>query len=108
MNQHSFDRSLLAPQPFPHAIIRHALEESVADLALEWLTTKAPWSVQASSFYLQHGCQIPSESSASRYLSALIAPESITAMGDYLDRLFSTNINPEMITTTPPRFLPVH
>lgn len=50
----NFQRIAASGKPFPHTRLPAAISREVADSALSWLTTEAPWALRVEDFYVQH------------------------------------------------------
>jgi Rps23 Pro-64 3,4-dihydroxylase Tpa1-like proline 4-hydroxylase len=47
--------------PFPHAVSASFLEPALAEQALAWLETAAPWKLHIEDFYEQHECSLTAD-----------------------------------------------
>lgn len=54
MSTLNFPRAAASEKPFPHARLPAAISRDLADAALSWLTTEAPWALRVEDFYVQH------------------------------------------------------
>jgi hypothetical protein len=62
--------------PFPHAVAPLLLSPEIADRALVWLETEAPWKLHVEDFYEQHECPL-SAATLPRELSELVSAEAV-------------------------------
>jgi Rps23 Pro-64 3,4-dihydroxylase Tpa1-like proline 4-hydroxylase len=52
--QFNFRASHIAADPFPHVSISHVIERKDADRLLQWMKTRAPWTLRVENFYQQY------------------------------------------------------
>jgi len=65
--------------PFPHVVSSRVLSTSLANAALEWFETTAPWQLRIESFYEQYELNLHQVELAPE-LAPLVADESIEAI----------------------------
>lgn len=68
-------------EPFPHAVAELLLAPDLAERALGWLETAAPWKLRVEDFYEQHECPLSNETLPAELLS-LIEPDAIQGYAD--------------------------
>lgn len=63
-------------EPFPHVVSRWALAPGLAERALRWMETSAPWKLRIASFYEQWEIHLD-EAILPQELRELVAPSTI-------------------------------
>lgn len=68
-------------EPFPHAVTPSFFQPELAEAALAWLETSAPWNLHVEDFYEQHECSLMSMELPDE-LRPLVSPGAIQGYAD--------------------------
>lgn len=90
--------------PFPHLEIEEWLGSGLADAALEWLETTAPWSLKETSFYEQYEFSLL-EFAPPDHLSALVGTEAIRRNSTLMEKAFGVS-GRDLVDVTAHRLIP--
>jgi hypothetical protein len=97
--------------PFPHFQARGAVRQDAERVILDWLETKAPWSLTQAAFYEQHefsllDCGLPDE------LKFLTSSSLITYLKQYFsqnfDAVFDARADVTAHRLTPGQIIKIH
>ena len=103
----SFRNVHFSAVPFPHATTDHVLDDETAILLLDWLQQKAPWGLESSSFYIQHGCSLDRGVDAD--VVGLICSRDITELlTARMGSVFGTIFNSAKTSVSAHRLIPGH
>lgn len=65
--------------PFSHAVCSPLLDDAIAETAIAWLETEAPWKLKLASFYEQYECNLH-EADLPESVAAIVAPEFVQGL----------------------------
>lgn len=83
----------LARTPFPHFTIPKLFDDVTAGAMLDWLEQEAPWAVETSKFYTQHGCDDIVQRVVGTKVEAIGTPEVFHLISSHLERIFGTALS---------------
>lgn len=90
--------------PFPHLEIEEWLGSDLADTALEWLETTAPWSLKETSFYEQYEFSLL-EFAPPDHLNDLVGAETIRQNSALIEKTFGVS-GRDLVDITAHRLIP--
>lgn len=108
----AMDRALSAAEltsdPFPHFLLPDFLDPETASNVLDWLEQSAPWTLQTSNFYIQHGSGKLADCVSGTKAAAVASPIALQIIRKNLERVFGTRLCPDRGGVIAHRLLPGH
>lgn len=84
----NFSGSKFTAVPFPHVLIPQIIDRATADRLLEWMQSRAPWTLRRESFYEQYEFSL-FDIDATDEVKELLAPGFVDLLRETLRGLFS-------------------
>jgi hypothetical protein len=93
--------------PFPHAVSERVLDDVTANSLLDWFRDRAPWGLETSSFYIQHGCSLDDKCD-SEVVDLLCCRDVIEQLSKHVGLVFDTVFDAPKTSVSAHRLIPGH